>query len=85
MDGRRLTTAVRDVTERDDPEERDNAGTRARELVRRWRWEEGLDCEAYNTPMLMATSAPIFSFLLIATFQTIFHGRRESRISSAPE
>lgn len=46
---------------------------------------EKRDCEAYNTPILMAMSAPIFSFLLIATFQTIFHGRRESRMSSAPE
>lgn len=39
----------------------------------------------YKTPMLMASSAPSFSFLLIATVQTIFHGRMASVMSIAPE
>ena len=35
--------------------------------------------------MLIANSAPILSFLFIATVQTIFHGRIASVISAKPE
>jgi hypothetical protein len=39
----------------------------------------------YKTPKLIAMSAPTFSFLLMATFQTIFHGKRDRTMSRAPE
>jgi hypothetical protein len=35
--------------------------------------------------MLIANSAPILSFLFIATVQTIFHGRIANAISVKPE
>ncbi len=41
--------------------------------------------QAYKTPMLMATATPIFSFLLIWSFQINFHGRRASVMSMAAE
>jgi hypothetical protein len=41
--------------------------------------------ETYNTPMLMAISAPILSFLLIVTIQMIFHGRNARTVSKTPE
>ena len=43
------------------------------------------ECKAYTTPKLMATSAPSFSLLLMATPQIIFHGRMVRIMSSAPE
>ena len=41
--------------------------------------------KTYNTPMLIANSAPILSFLLIATVHTIFHGRIARVMSAKPE
>jgi len=41
--------------------------------------------EADKTPQLMATSAPSFSLLLMATPQIIFHGRMVKIRSSTPE
>jgi len=41
--------------------------------------------KSYKTAMLIANSAPIFSFLFIATAQTIFHGRIARVMSARPE
>jgi len=39
----------------------------------------------YKTPMLMAITTPIFSFLLICNSQINFHGRKASAISITAE
>src|SRR5688500_7094290 len=39
----------------------------------------------YNTPMLIATRTPIFSFLVMERLQIIFHGRTDKVMSMAPE
>ena len=47
--------------------------------------KQGEKQEAYNMPMLMATSTPNFSFLFMVSVQIIFHGTSAKTISMAPE
>ncbi len=82
MDGR-LTAAVRDVFEGDDFHEGDDARPGVGQRRRgggTWVGEI-----SYKKPKLMASMAPNFSRLLIATFQTIFHGMMARTISMMPE